>query len=72
MAEVNDISNLNKLKVLDKVSLQMFDKVNANLCEAFYRCRVQVDLKSTISIPAKGSAKKVDEGFVDKTTKGPL
>ena len=72
VAEVYDISNLNKLEVLDQVSLQMFDTVNANLCEAFYRCRFQVDMKSTISVPDKGSAKKVDEGIVDKKTKGPL
>ena len=50
--------------------MTMFETLNAPLVQAFYRCRVQEDLKQKISFPAKGTVKKVNKGMVDKKTQG--
>ena len=44
----------------------MFDKLKVPDLTAFYRCRVQVDLKNKYVCPAKGTVIKVRAGEVDK------
>ena len=44
----------------------MYNKLNASQCAAFYRCRMQEDLKQKLILPNKGSVAKVHAGEVDK------
>ena len=70
--QVTDVSIMDESMILHHATLEMFDKVKAPLLAAFYKCRVLQDLKLKIPIPAKGNCKKVNEGSVDKKTKGPF
>ena len=65
-------SSLSITPSLSLCTLEMFDKLKVPELTAFYRCRVQVDLKMKFACPAKGTVVKVRSGEVDKKTKGPL
>ena len=50
----------------------MFEKQKAPALTAFYRCRVQVDLKEKFIVPIKGTLTKIRAGEIDKKTNGPF
>ena len=57
---------------LHLVSLEMFEKAKVQELTAFYRCRVQEDLKLKMIMPNKGNVAKVRGGEIDRKTNGPL
>ena len=70
--QVKDISSMDDSALLHEATLEMFEKIKAPLLSAFYKCRVLHDLKVKIPIPAKGNCKKINDGVLDKKTKGPF
>ena len=69
---ITDVSNVAKKEMLELATLEMFDKVKAPLLIDFYSCRVQQYLKLKLPIAAKRTFKKLNEGQVDKKSKGPF
>ena len=67
---VADVSNLREIDILEHATMEMFEKVNAPLLTAFYKYRVQQDLKLKVEIPAKGNVQKINDGEVNRQSKG--
>ena len=62
----------NDFAYLHLVSMEMFEKAKVQELAAFYRCRVQEDLKQKMIMPNKGNAAKVRAGEIDRKTNGSL
>ena len=64
-----DISSLNKYELLLHCTSEMFKKLTSHLMSAFYRYRVQTDLKDKIVLPNKGTVNKITSGEKDREKK---
>ena len=58
--------NMDTVPALTLCTLEMFERVKVHALTAFYRCRMQSDLKMKFVCPAKGTIDKVRAGEVDK------
>ena len=57
---------------IDMANIEVFDKLLVKHLSAFYKCRVQEDLKEKIKLPSKGNLSKVLQNEVDKSSNGPF
>ena len=66
-----DILSLTKYEIFSHCTLEMFEKLTPPLISAFYRYRVQMNLKDKSVFSNRGTVDKVISVEEDRKTKGP-